>query len=124
MTNYFQKIFCAQNDEPFAVVPTVGDDRYLLAGISDRLLDPVVRITALDKLNFPMYAGQVVAYDVGRVTAAGKLLTSSRGVTLLAQLVAPLPFPATSFGSAVHRLTIHSHESHALLSRGQHTLQT
>jgi hypothetical protein len=124
MTNYFKKIFCAEDDEPFAVVPTVGDDGYLLAGISDCLLDPVVRIAALDKLHFEMKLWEIFAHHVGRIRSASELLPTSSTVTFCAKLVAPLPFPATSFGSAVHRLTTHSHESHALLSRGQHTLQT
>ena len=84
-------------DKPRTMIPAVRHERSLAAGIAASLGHRGGKVQMLDELDLEMRPRQSVANHIRRIWTARKLLAAPGGVTVGAQLIAPLALTALAF---------------------------
>jgi hypothetical protein len=79
----------------------MGHDRYLVAGISCRLIEPLVGVSRFDTLDLEMIRRQRRNHNIRALRAAAELLPSSSIVAKGTQELSQLTFACSSFLSAI-----------------------
>lgn len=97
-----RQIVESRDDDPFAMISPVRDDRDFRARVARRLVERRVKLQRLDALALDMDVDKA-RNDVRRIGGTGKLTTSTRAHPKDArQLGGKFPFSASSFSTRFH----------------------